>query len=138
MANLHDISWGNRPSATAGTNALSDNVKKQAMLTSNYQVFRVNFLTFWIGMNTAYAVIVENYVDNSQSIIANSNQFGFLEVFACYLAGLVVFRVFFGGIHILKFKLLKNCASSYKTTKVDLHQEYRNLRDNENWNDSLN
>ena len=31
MANLHDISWGNRPSAaqaTAGTNALSANIKK--------------------------------------------------------------------------------------------------------------
>jgi cellulose synthase/poly-beta-1,6-N-acetylglucosamine synthase-like glycosyltransferase len=29
MSNLHDISWGNRPSATAGTNMLSNDVKKQ-------------------------------------------------------------------------------------------------------------
>jgi len=29
MANLHDISWGNRPSVSAGTNALSADTKKQ-------------------------------------------------------------------------------------------------------------
>ena len=28
MCNLHDISWGNRPSVTAGTNALSADAKK--------------------------------------------------------------------------------------------------------------
>ena len=30
MCNLHDLSWGNRPTAgaAAGTNALSDNAKK--------------------------------------------------------------------------------------------------------------
>ena len=29
MSNLHDLSWGNRPSATAGTDAISANAKKQ-------------------------------------------------------------------------------------------------------------
>jgi cellulose synthase/poly-beta-1,6-N-acetylglucosamine synthase-like glycosyltransferase len=29
MSNLHDISWGNRPSVTAGTNALSGDAAKQ-------------------------------------------------------------------------------------------------------------
>jgi hypothetical protein len=29
MCNLHDISWGNRPSVTSGTEALSANSKKQ-------------------------------------------------------------------------------------------------------------
>ena len=28
MSNLHDISWGNRPSVTAGTNILTVDVKK--------------------------------------------------------------------------------------------------------------
>jgi len=28
MSNLHDISWGNRPSATAGTNILTVDAKK--------------------------------------------------------------------------------------------------------------
>ena len=28
MCNLHDISWGNRPTVAAGTDALSSNAKK--------------------------------------------------------------------------------------------------------------
>ena len=28
MCNLHDLSWGNRPAAAAGAEALSDNAKK--------------------------------------------------------------------------------------------------------------
>jgi len=61
MSNLHDISWGNRPSVTAGTNALSANANKQQQLKSNYMVFRVNFLTFWIVSNAAFAIVIENY-----------------------------------------------------------------------------
>ena len=137
MANLHDISWGNRPSATAGTEVLSANAKKQERLKSNYMVFRVNFVTFWIGMNILYVIVVSNYVDNSSSLIANDGSFGFLEIFASYLACLVLYRVFFGGIHILKFKLLSNCVRKYKTFNVDLHQEYKNLRKNSDWNDSV-
>jgi chitin synthase len=28
MCNLHDISWGNRPSASSGTNTITENEKK--------------------------------------------------------------------------------------------------------------
>jgi len=77
-------------------------------------VFRVNFLTFWIVMNTLYALVVENYASlttqkatEGTDITSNSNT-GFLAVFAMYLAGLVAYKVFFGAQHILKFKILSN------------------------------
>ena len=121
MCNLHDISWGNRPSVTVGTNVISADVKKQEELKSKYMVFRVNFLTFWIGMNIAYAIIIENYADSKTKVLANDGSFGFLEVFAFYLACLVVYRVVFGLLHILKFKFMRNCIRKYKTPKFDLH-----------------
>jgi len=143
MCNLHDISWGNRPSASSGTSALSIHDKKQQELKSKYMVFRVNFLTFWICANIFYAIIIENYaqVDDTSSgevIVANTGQFGFLEIFATYLACLVVYRVFFGGIHILKFKILRNFYRAYKTPIVDLHQEVKRLRQTtRDWNESV-
>ena len=77
-------------------------------------VFRVNFLTFWIVMNAAFAIVVETYAsltDTSNTdgpIIVNDGSVGFLEVFALYLSSLVIYKVFFGVLHILNFKIKSN------------------------------
>ena len=63
MSNLHDISWGNRPSANAGANMLSIDSKKQIELKHRYMVFRVNFLAFWIMLNAAFAIIISTYAN---------------------------------------------------------------------------
>lgn len=128
MCNLHDLSWGNRPSASSGAEALSSTAKKQQDLKTSYMVFRVNFLTFWIGCNITYAMIIENYVtnsDSSKSLIANSGEWGFLEIFSLYLACLVLYRAFFGGLHLLKFKILRKFYPEYKTYIVDLHNDVK-------------
>jgi len=104
-------------------------------------VFRVNFVAFWILCNSTFALVTENYLSlpskgNTKAI--NDGSIGFLEVFALYLAALVVYRVFFGFIHILKFKTLANCLKKYKTPKFDLHDEVRRLRqETVDWNESL-
>ena len=84
-------------------------------------VFRVNFLTFWILANTAFAITIENYAQltdtsrtDGEPIIVNNGQIGFLEVFAIYLASLVIYKVFFGIIHIIKFKFFFGCLKKYK------------------------
>ena len=104
-------------------------------------VFRVNFLTTWIVCNAAFAIFVESYltIPNSTNHKAiNDGSIGFLEVFAIYLASLVVYRVFFGFWHILKFKTLRNCLKKYKTPKFNLHDEVRRLRQETiDWNESM-
>lgn len=145
MSNLHDISWGNRPSVTAGTDALSANAKKQQELKSNYMVFRVNFLTFWIVSNAAFAIVIENYAQLTDTtktdegpVIVNNGKVGFIEVFAIYLASLVIYKVFFGVIHIVKFKILYNFVQRYRTPKFDLHEEVKKLRQKtRDWNESM-
>lgn len=154
MSNLHDISWGNRPSVTAGTNILSADAKKQQELKANYMVFRVNFLAFWILANAAFAIVVENEAAGSMNNIyssegpsdnleakppvINDGSIGFLEVFALYLAALVLYRVFFGGLHILKFKVMTQFMARYKTPKYDLHAEVKRLRKvTQDWDESL-
>ena len=144
MCNLHDLSWGNRPSGPAdGAEALAENAKKQVELKNNYMVFRVNFLTFWIIMNTVYALVVEDYAQYSSSnfgedIVVNTGTIGFLEVFAMYLASLVIYKVFFAAQHILKFKFLNNFSKQYKMPRFDLHEEVKRLRaETQDWNRSL-
>jgi len=44
------------------------------------------------------------------------------------LASLVAYKVFFGVIHILKFKVYSNFVAEYKTPKFDLHDEVKKLR----------
>ena len=143
MSNLHDISWGNRPTASAGTNALSGDAKKQQELKANYQVFRVNFLTFWIAANAIFAILVETYAqmphhEEGKPITVNDGSMGFLEIFAIYLACLVLYRVLFGSLHILKFKMRANCIKRYFVPKFNMHDEVKKLRQiTTDWNESL-
>ena len=58
MSNLHDISWGNRPSVSGGTEAFSSHAAKQATTAADYQTFRANFLFFWLMCNGAYFFVV--------------------------------------------------------------------------------
>jgi hypothetical protein len=85
-------------------------------------------LTFWIIANTVYALVVEDFATSSKSgtgevYCVNDGSVGFLEVFACYLAGLVVYKVFFGSLHILKFKFLNTFITSVKVPYFDLKAE---------------
>ena len=55
MCNLHDISWGNRPTGQEqGTNAVTSNLKKQEELKQEYQLFRAYFLYFWLIANAVF------------------------------------------------------------------------------------
>ena len=62
---------------------------------------------------------------------------GFLEVFAIYLAALVMYKVFFAAQHILKFKLM-NLSKKFSISEVDLHEEVKRLRaETPDWNRSI-
>jgi hypothetical protein len=98
-------------------------------------VFRVNFLGLWIMCNTIFAIVIENIASGSTD---QNNTNGFLQVFALYLAFLVLYKVFFGAFHILKFKILRNFCKRYKTFKIDLHEDTRKLMmEAKDWNESL-
>lgn len=100
-------------------------------------MYRINFLTCWVAVNIFYALIIENYAINSDKTVVNDGSWGFLEYFAAYLACLVIYRITFGGLHILKFKVKANCMKKYKLQKFDLHAEFKNLRKADNWNESV-
>ena len=55
---------------------------------------------------------------------------GYLAGFSLYLACLVLFRVLFASVYIIKWKLRYNCLSSYKVTRRNLMLDFKNLKKN--------
>lgn len=111
-------------------------------------VFRVNFLAFWLLCNTLFAGLIENMasnektstkmIDGSEHVVANCGETNFLLIFAMYLASLVLYKVFFGALSLLHFKLMSTCQTKYKVYSLDLDQEVKRLRaETRDWDKSL-
>ena len=107
-------------------------------------VFRVNFLAFWIMSNVVFCVVVNNYTSISSAtrkdglILSNDGEMTFLQIFAIFLASIVIFRVLFASISICKFKFLYNHVMRYNLYKFDLYEEAKRLRSEaEDWNESI-
>jgi hypothetical protein len=127
---------------------LSINAKKQQELRANYMVFRVNFLAFWLLCNILFAGLVENLASNEKTstkvvdgvtrVVANCGEINYLLIFAMYLASLVVYKLFFAVLHIIRFKLLFSFSTSYKVYQIDLEEDARKLRaETKDWDKSL-
>ena len=57
MCNLHDVSWGNRPTST-GQEAFSANKQQQANSENDYKVYRTNFVMLWLLGNVVYYIAI--------------------------------------------------------------------------------
>ena len=57
MCNLHDVSWGNRPTST-GAEAFTADKAKQETIKGDYMVFRTNFTFIWMVLNGAYLILI--------------------------------------------------------------------------------
>lgn len=94
-------------------------------------------MTFWVIANLMFVIVIENYstmTSGGGNVIVNNGKIGFLEVYAIYLAALVLYKVFFGAIHIIKFKILYNCFKKYKIHEVEMIEAVRKLRmEAEDW-----
>ena len=125
MSNLHDVSWGNRPTEKTGTNLVAANKEQQEKLKDQYMMFRVNFLTFWIISNAIYVFVIDFFVNENKQYV-NDGSIGFMEIFTAYLAGLVIYRVFFAVIHILKFKCRRNCfGGEYTVREINIKKHHQ-------------
>ena len=104
MCNLHDVSWGNRPTST-GTEAFSAQKKTQEELASDYKVFRTYFVFFWLVANACYYIMIVQFMgaDNQKGAVS------YLSIYSMVLSGLVAFRVIFATIYILRWKCRYGC-----------------------------
>ena len=129
MCNLHDVSWGNRPTST-GQEAFTANKADQAKSEADYKVFRTNFVLIWLAFNMTYYISIVEITSpgakEGPDIIDSDS--GYLLYFSMYLAALVVFRVTFATIYICKWKCRYNCSSKYKVKRANLQNEFKKIK----------
>ena len=128
MSNLHDISWGNRPSTTTGTEAFSSKAAVQAKTSDDYKTFRANFLFLWLCCNGAYFLVVLAIGNSGSKTVVNDGNMGLLEYFSLYLAFIVVFRVTFAIMHTCKWRWRYAFNKKYKITEYNLEQNFKELK----------
>ena len=128
MCNLHDVSWGNRPTST-GAEAFTADKAKQDKIKGDYLVFRTNFTFGWIVANGGYFILILWLVEgNGHKTTVNNGTFGYLEIFSLYLAALVMFRFTFAALYILNWKIKYCCCRSYRVKHHDLQAEFKRIK----------
>jgi len=131
-SNLHDVSWGNRPTTTGtGTEAFSADKAVQLMTEHNYQEFRGNVLFIWLCANGLYFYFVLSLTGSGDPTLVNDGTFGPLQGFTMFLAALVIFRVIFATIYVCKWKWRYNFNKNYRVTEYNLERTFRKLRNNQ-------
>jgi hypothetical protein len=129
MANLHDVSWGNRPTST-GQEAFSQNKQEQEKAKQDYMVFRTNFCLFWYFCNGIYYFVILQLMKSmtSNQTYINTGELNYFEFFSMYLAGLVVFRVFFAILYLLLWRCRYGCFKSYEVKTFNLEDEFKRVK----------
>ena len=129
MANLHDISWGNRPTTgSTGTEAFSAKADVQRETTINYKAYRANFLFLWFCANGAYFVVVLRLAASADQYDVNSGKFNVLDGFSMYLAGIVVFRVIFALLYVVKWQWRYARNPNYQVNEYNLERQFKKLK----------
>ena len=107
-------------------------------------MFRVNILAFWLACNAAFAITIETYGQLTQTdagdgkVRINDGQMNFIQAFAIFLAGIVVFRLSFALITLCKFKFFACCSKKYKLHTFNMQEEFATMRQQaKNWDESV-
>ena len=102
MCNLHDVSWGNRPSST-GQEAFTAKKKAQEQAKEDYQVFRTNFVFVWLAANVGYYILIIElrHSEGGRSDTLRDSDDGYLMYFSLGLSSLVLCRLVFSILYVL-------------------------------------
>jgi len=88
-------------------------LKKQVELEKDYKMFRVNALAYWILLNSIYMLAL-TMLNNIKATKINDGSIRLIDGTAMFLAGIVLYKVIFGSLHILWFKLRVMCRQDFK------------------------
>lgn len=124
MSNLHDVSWGNRPTGnlikadSSSQKVLLERVKAEAKKQEDFRVFRTRFVLLWLSVNGIFFATILELVKLDDHIKYIDHDSGYLSYFAIALACIVVFRITAAIIFIVRWKFRYNCMKTYKIKDV--------------------
>lgn len=129
MCNLHDISWGNRP--TQGVETVAIGSQNQEVIKQDYMVFRAYFFYFWIICNFLFSIITISLIGGNVTTL-NDNALTFTFCFTLFMAGLTVFKLFFALLYTIKWNCRQCCCPYYRKSKGDVAEEFKRIRKDRN------
>jgi len=103
---------------------MTESQKKAIALQQDYQMFRINFLLFFVMVNYGYVVLIDGFV-KKQNEIANDGVNTFIDVFTYFLCGMVYFKFFFGFLHIMKMKITSHL---FAPDQIDLRKFVKKMK----------
>lgn len=68
--------------------------------------------------------------ESGDQLEVNDGTFNILDGFSMYLAGVVIFRVIFGLLYVIKWQCRYCCNKKYKVSEYNLEQEFKRLKKN--------
>lgn len=103
VSNIHDISWGSRPSGKK-VEISKKEIERANNMAIDYQNYRSNYLIFWLVVNIGAGALITNSSRDS-----NDTK---LFILAIILSGMVGLKIFFSIFHILYDWCSKSCVYS--------------------------
>jgi cellulose synthase/poly-beta-1,6-N-acetylglucosamine synthase-like glycosyltransferase len=91
ISNIHDVTWGSRPTEDSKANLFKEVEKKKGIL---YRDYRSLFLVFWCVCNLAVGyTLVDLYISGKGNIIF---------YIGLFLTSVLIFRIFLSTLHTIK------------------------------------
>lgn len=115
ISNIHDLSWGNRPSGGAGKSA--QQIKTEKM----YKNYRANFLIFFLVVNITVATVITN--------LNRSGEQSVIEYIAYALAGILVAKLVLALIHRIVTFFHVFMVNRHKVKKRRNNKVYKEVRE---------
>lgn len=110
-------------------------MKKQAELDKDYKMFRVNAVAYWIILNVMWMLGL-TLMNEIKTTHMNDGKARVMDISAMFMAGIVLYKVVFGSLHIIWFKIRVNCNQKFAVQKYNLRKEVKRLKKGGNVNDS--
>lgn len=110
--------------------------KKTAVeLEKDYKMYRVNFVAWWIVLNALWMLAL-TLINSIHYKDMNDGTIRVIDVTGMFLSGIVVYKVFFGSLHIIWFKIRVTCNPKFKIQNFNMRKEVKRLKKGGNVNDS--
>jgi len=65
---------------------------------------------------------------NTNTTTVNNGKWNFLEYFSTYLAGVVLYKVVFAALHLIRYRFRYYCYDDLKGQNHDLAKEYKRMK----------
>ena len=130
MCNLHDISWGNRPNqhGSQGVEAVASTAIAQDKLKLDYQMFRAHFLYFWLIANALYGGFATTFTKMNLPHYTIGDHLTFLDMFAAFVASIVVFKFLFALLYQLKWNCRRGYCKNHRKSILNMDGELQRIK----------